>query len=325
MFTENLNFAIAFLAGIVSFVSPCILPIIPSYLSFIGGISYTELAGKKSSRWGIFIKTLFFVAGFSIIFIALGVVFSSAGSVLRGVSRLFNMAAGTVVIVLGLNFTFDFWKILNVDKRFYLKKRPKGIFGSVLIGMAFGAGWTPCIGPILASILFLAGTSSRIFQGIALLAVYSIGLGMPFILAGFFFSTFQKQMEKIKPYLHTIKIASGMFLIILGILIFIGSFARMNALLFTMAGNLEAWSETDPSGPRLFFGFIFLIFSLGLIFFYVRRVFRIISSPDLSMRSFFLPGRLLFVLFFTATAILSFTGILNISKIFTLWLTFQGI
>lgn len=325
MFTENLNFAIAFLAGIISFLSPCILPIIPSYLSFIGGISYTELASKTISKRGIFIKTLFFVAGFSLIFIALGVVFSSAGTALSGASRLVNMVAGTIVIVLGLNFIFDFWKILSMDKRFHFQKRPHGMFGSALLGMAFGAGWTPCVGPILASILFLAGTSSRIFQGTALLAVYSIGLGIPFILAGLFFSTFQKQTEKIKPHLYTIKIVSGVFLIILGVLIFTGSFAKMNVFLFTLAGHLEAWNEGDPLGPRLLFGSIFLIFSFVLLFFYFRRVFRRISGSDLSIQSFFLPGRLIFILFFAATAILSFTGILNIPKVITLWLTFQGI
>jgi cytochrome c-type biogenesis protein len=212
-----------------------------------------------------------------------------------------------------------------MDKRFHFQKRPHGVIGSVLLGMAFGAGWTPCIGPILASILFLAGTSSRIFQGTALLAVYSFGLGIPFILAGLFFSTFQMQMEKIRPHLHTIKIASGVLLIILGVLIFIGSFAKMNVFLFTLAGQLEAWNEGDPLGPRLLFGSIFLIFSFVLLFFYFRRVFRRISSSDLSIQLFFLPGRLIFILFFAATAILSFTGILNIPKIITLWLTFQGI
>ncbi len=325
MVTENLNFAIAFLAGIISFISPCILPIIPSYLSFIGGISYTELAGKKISKWGIFIKTLFFVAGFSIIFIALGVVFSSAGTALSGASRLVNMVAGTVVIVLGLNFIFDFWKILSMDKRVHFQKRPSGIIGSVLLGMAFGAGWTPCVGPILASILFLAGASSRIFEGTALLAVYSFGLGIPFILAGLFFSTFETQMKKIRPHLHTIKIASGVFLIILGVLIFMGSFAKMNVFLFTLAGDLEAWNEVDPLGPRLLFGLILLIFSLVLTFFYLMRVFRMRSSADLSIQSFFLPLRLMSILFFAATAILTFTGTLNIPKIIALWLTFQGI
>lgn len=137
---------------------------------------------------------------------------------------------------------------------------------------------------------------------------------------------FERRILKgFRPHLHTIKIASGVFLIILGVLIFMGSFAKMNVFLFTLAGDLEAWNECDPLEPRLLFGLILLIFSLVLTFFYLRGVFRMRSSADLSIQSFFLPLRLMFILFFAATAILTFTGTLDIPKIIALWLTFQGI
>ncbi len=323
--TENLNFAIAFLAGIISFISPCILPVIPSYLSFIGGITYNELIDKKISRWGIFIKTLFFISGFSVIFIVLGFVFSGVITSFGGASRIINMIAGTIVIVLGLNYIFDFFKILNIEKKFHFKKRPRGAVGSMLLGMAFGAGWTPCIGPILASILFLAGTSGQGLQGTVLLAFYSAGLGIPFILAGLFFSSYQNRMEKLKQHFHKIKIGSGVFLLIIGVLIFFGSLSRINTFFFKIAGNLEAWRGDNPSCPRLLFFIIFLIISITLIFFYIKRALRIIRSSGSTLKSFIFPARLILIVFFIGTTILSFSGILDIPKIIILWMTFQGI
>ncbi len=323
--TENLNFAIAFLAGIISFISPCILPVIPSYLSFIGGITYNELIDKNISRWGIFIKTLFFISGFSVIFIVLGVVFSGVITAFGGASRIIDMIAGTIVIVLGLNYIFDFFKILNMEKKFHFKKRPRGAVGSMLLGMAFGAGWTPCIGPILASILFLAGTSGQGTQGTVLLAFYSAGLGIPFLLAGLFFSSYQNRMEKLKQHFHKIKIGSGVFLLIIGVLIFFGSLNRINTFFFKIAGNLEAWRGDNPSGPRLLFFIIFLIISITLIFFYIKRALRIIRSSGSTLKSFIFPARLILIVFFIGTTILSFSGILDIPKIIILWMTFQGI
>lgn len=322
---QNINLAIAFLAGIISFISPCILPVIPSYLSFIGGISYSDLKESKTSRWAIFVKTLFFVIGFSVIFVVLGVVFSGVGTALSGASRLISMLAGTVVIALGLNFIFDFWKVLSVEKRFHYQGRPPGVVGPVLLGMAFGAGWTPCIGPILASILFLAGTSGQGFQGTVLLAVYSAGLGVPFILAGLFFSSFQKRLEKFKPYLHTVKVASGVFLVFVGLLIFFGSLTKINVFFFKLAGRLEAWSEENPSGPRLLFSIPFLILSLTIILFYLKRAFSSVTSSGLSLKSLIFPVRLILIAFLTGLTILSFSDLVDIPKLIVLWLSFQGI
>jgi len=322
---ENINLAIAFAAGIISFLSPCILPIIPSYLSFIGGISAKELTNSRTLKWGIFINTLFFVLGFSIIFIFFGIVFSSMGTALSGISNITNKIAGIIVILFGLNFIFSFWKLLNIEKKFYFKKKPNGIIGSVLLGMAFAGGWTPCIGPILASILFLAGTTEQGLRGSILLASYSVGLGVPFVLAGLFISFFQKRMEKLKQHLNIIKSVSGIFLIMIGILIFSGNLARLNIFFFNMARNLESWSQENPLGPRILFGISFLILPITMIFFYIKHILMIKKSSNLKIKDFILPVRLTIIISFISLSALSFSGILDISKIVVSWFVFQGI
>ena len=172
---ENINFILAFIAGVISFISPCILPVIPSYLSFIGGVSYDELADRKTSKWGILIKTLFFIAGFSIVFTTFGVVFSSVGASLSGASRIVDMVAGSIVIILGLNFIFDFIKILNMEIKFHYRKSPRGVVGSTLLGMAFAAGWTPCIGsPVMP--LIICPEQSTPGSGSLILKINSSGL-----------------------------------------------------------------------------------------------------------------------------------------------------
>jgi len=322
---QNVNIIIAFSAGIISFISPCILPVIPSYLSFIGGVSYSELVDKKTSKWGIFLKSLIFVAGFSLVFTALGVIFSSVGFAFSGASRIINMAAGSIVIILGLNYMFNFIKILNIEKKLQFRKRRSGAVGPLLLGMAFAAGWTPCIGPILASILFLAGTSGQGLEGAALLAIYSAGLGLPFILAGLFFSSYQNRMKKLSRHLYKIKIASGILLVAIGVLIFFGSLARLNSLFFAMAGNLDAWAGGNPAGPRILFFSIFLFFSIVLIFFYIRRVRKVKLQSGFDKKLFVYPARLILIVIFLSASILTLSGALDIPKLIVNWLTFQGI
>jgi cytochrome c-type biogenesis protein len=316
---------IAFSAGIISFVSPCILPVIPSYLSFIGGVSYSELVERKTSKWGILVKSLVFVAGFSLVFTALGVVFSSVGFAFSGASKVINMAAGSIVIILGLNYMFNFIKILNIEKKMQFRKRPSGAVGPALLGMAFAAGWTPCIGPILASILFLAGTSGQGLEGAVLLAFYSAGLGIPFILAGLFFSSYQNRMKGLSRHLFKIKIISGILLVAIGVLIFFGSLAQLNTFFFTMAGNLNAWASENPTGPRILFFAIFLFLSLVLIFFYIRKVRRGIPVSGNEKNISVYPGRLVIIAVFLSVSILTISGALDIPKMIINWLTFQGI
>jgi cytochrome c-type biogenesis protein len=212
-----------------------------------------------------------------------------------------------------------------MEKKFHYRKSPRGVVGSTLLGMAFAAGWTPCIGSILASILFLAGTSGQGIRGAALLAVYSAGLGIPFIFAGLYFSSFQKRFEKIGKHLQTIKIVSGIFLVIIGILIFFGNLSQINIYFFSMAGNLESWGENNPMAPRLLFFIIFLVISLALIYSYIKKVNRLITSRGLTAKSFIIPARLILIVFFISTTVLSISGRLEISRMIVRWLTFQGI
>ena len=318
MMTENLSFLIAFAAGVLSFLSPCTLPLIPSYLSFIGGTSFKDLQDQKVARSHILLRTLLFVLGFSILFIALGVIFSGTGLFLSSAGQIINIVAGILVMVLGLNFIFDFWKILNVEKRLHISEKPSSLFGSVLLGMAFGAGWTPCVGPILASILFLAGSSGRVLQGTLLLSVYSLGLGLPFILAGLFFSSFMKSSKKLKPHLNTIRIVSGVFLVFIGLFILLGRLQRVNIFLFRLAGNLDQWGQIAPLQVQLFFGLLFILPALLVAFFYLKKA-------KVEKKYPFRPLPFAFFLTFLLISVLSFTGAITPSRFFTFWFTFQGI
>lgn len=323
--TVNLHLSLAFLAGLLSFLSPCILPLIPSYLSFIGGISLLELQRSRTMRLSIFLQSLFFVLGFSVVFITLGVLFSSTGGILGNAVQLVNIIAGAVVILLGFNFIFDFWKILNREKRVHIDRKPAGFLGSILLGMAFGGGWTPCVGPILASILILAGSSGKMLSGIFLLIAYSAGLGLPFLLAGLFFSQFARQMEKIKPHLNAIRITSGIFLIMIGILILLGRLQRLNIFLFSSAYTLQAWQESSPLLSRLVLSVLFLIPFFLLLFAYIRKSRKVCEQGKLPLKKLIMPGRIIFLSVFLLLSVLSLSGTLNIGAIISYWFTYQGI
>jgi cytochrome c-type biogenesis protein len=316
MMPTNINVLIAFAAGVLSFLSPCVLPLIPSYLSLIGGVSVQELGERRRSR--VFLRTLLFVLGFSIVFIALGVLFSGTGGFLTSATQILNIVAGALVILLGLNFIFNFWKFLNFEKRLHMRSSPTGRLGSLLLGMAFGAGWTPCVGPILASILFLAGSSGGIVQGTLLLAVYSLGLGVPFVLAGLFFSQFLGARERMKRHFKTLRIISGAFLVLIGLLIALGRLQRFNIFLFRLAGWLESWNAASPWQVRLAFTILFLLPAILLGISYLRR-------SRAQGRVPLLPGRAVFLLLFLALAVVTAVGVLDPTGFFTFWFTYQGI
>ncbi|MBN1837651.1 MAG: cytochrome c biogenesis protein CcdA [Spirochaetales bacterium] len=318
MLTENLNVLIAFAAGVLSFLSPCILPLIPSYLSLVGGVSYDELSEGKSGRLRVFLRTLLFVLGFSIVFILLGVLFSGTGGFLSGASRILNIVAGSLVILLGLNFVFNFLKFMTVERRVHVSAKPAGSLGAILLGMAFGAGWTPCVGPILASILFLAGSSGQVLQGSVLLAFYSLGLGVPFLLAGLFFAQFLKQRDRLRAHFKTLRIASGAFLVLIGLLILLGRLQRFNVLLFQASSALQAWRESSPLQVRLFFAALLVVPAVLLIVSIFRR-----ARAEGRLR--FLPGRTLFAAGFLALTALTLGGVVDPTRFFTFWFTFQGI
>ena len=207
---------VAFGAGLISFLSPCVLPLIPGYISYISGSSLDELLEKKSVN--IF-PIILFTLGFSIVFIAFGATATLIGSIFLNNSNELRIAAGIIIIIFSLHIIGIInLKFLNYEKRIYSDQR-KGLFGSVLVGMAFGFGWTPCIGPILGSILALASTETSINRGIILLFFYSLGLALPFVLSGYLIQKFILVSKNLKKKMNLITKIGGSLLLITGILI----------------------------------------------------------------------------------------------------------
>ena len=211
-----IEYLIAFGAGLISFLSPCVLPLIPGYISYISGQSLQEILNKKQTN--IF-PLILFCLGFSTVFVILGASASFLGQTLLQNSEILRILAGIIIVIFSLqligiiNISY-----LNFEKRFDAKESRNILFPYV-IGVAFGFGWTPCIGPILGSILALASLKTTLVQGILLLITYSIGLGIPFILAGYYLGNFLMFSHKAKKYIEKIQKGSGIILIITGILI----------------------------------------------------------------------------------------------------------
>ncbi|TET07885.1 cytochrome c biogenesis protein CcdA [Candidatus Aerophobetes bacterium] len=220
---QNVTFFIALGAGFLSFLSPCVLPLLPSYLSFISGISLDELlAGKKNPRVRrlTIIHSLMFILGFSIVFILLGASASLAGKILLRYQVWIARIGGAFIVLLGVQFTGVInLNFLQKERKFHFREKPIGYLGSSLVGVAFAAGWTPCIGPILASILFYASTANSMLSGIALLGVYSVGFALPFFFLSLGLETFLERYKKLKRHLRWVSIISGIFLIGVGILL----------------------------------------------------------------------------------------------------------
>ena len=207
---------IAFGAGLISFLSPCVLPLIPGYISYISGSSLNELLEKKSVN---ITPIILFTLGFSFVFISFGATASFLGSVILNNSYELRIASGIIIIIFSLHILGIInLNFLNYEKRIYTEKK-SGIFSSLLVGMAFGFGWTPCIGPILGSILALASTEQSLNRGILLLVFYSLGLAIPFILSGYLIQKFLVFSKNIKSKMNIILKSGGALLLITGILI----------------------------------------------------------------------------------------------------------
>ena len=206
---------IAFGAGLISFLSPCVLPLIPGYIAFISGSTYNELLEKKINL----IPIIYFTLGFSIIFVIFGMAATFIGQLLLKNSNILRIIAGLIIIVFSLQ-VIGILKLnfLNFEKKYYSKNN-KGLFGSIILGMAFAFGWTPCIGPILGSILILASTEESINRGIFLLLFYSLGLAIPFVLSGYLFQKFITVSKNLKKRMNLIKKIGGSLLLLTGILI----------------------------------------------------------------------------------------------------------
>ena len=221
---SEIGIGIAFAAGVVSFLSPCVLPLVPGYVSFMSGLSLEELTrgGNRPAvirRAGL--GSGFFVLGFTAVFTALGASASAAGRLLEAYMPVLSKLAGGVIVVFGLHMMGVFQiKWLFYEKRIPFGKFAPGPGGAFLMGMAFAFGWTPCIGPILAGILTLAAKQSTVYQGMFLLFVYSLGLGIPFILTGFGTAAFMRFFARYKRYIRWGEVASGALLVLVGALIF---------------------------------------------------------------------------------------------------------
>jgi cytochrome c-type biogenesis protein len=225
------SFGGAFVAGLLSFVSPCVLPIVPAYLAYLAGLSFEELKAEnpttKAARQ-IAIAAIAFVLGFSTIFIALGATASLIGQTMARYFDTLAVIAGVVIIVLGLHFLGVFrigW--LYREARFQVARKPAGILGAYIVGLAFAFGWTPCVGPVLAAILFMAGAEGTATRGAALLAVYSAGMGIPFIIAALFAGPFIGWAGRFRKQMHRVEMAMGIILIITGILFITGQIATL--------------------------------------------------------------------------------------------------
>jgi cytochrome c-type biogenesis protein len=221
----------AFAAGLVSFLSPCVLPLVPGYISIISGSSLDQLKAqeKDSSIFRtVLTNSILFIVGFSITFILLGASATWIGQLLISRMRLFGQLAGIVLIVFGIHLT-GIIKInaLYKDKRFHNVKKPRGLLGAFVLGLAFAFGWTPCIGPILAGILTIASTKQTVTEGMFLLAIYSAGLGIPFLLTSLALNQFLAFYSRFKRHFHAVEVASGALVIAVGLLILTGSLSRL--------------------------------------------------------------------------------------------------
>ncbi len=223
----------AFFAGVLSFLSPCVLPLVPGYVSLISGASVETLqtADRKLLRT-VMLNSLCFILGFSVVFISLGAVATSVGQLTQQYHRPLAIFAGVMIIIFGLHLTGIF-KInaLYSDKRLHSVKGGSSPLGSFLIGFAFAFGWTPCIGPILAGILLLAGSQDTVLKGILLLAVYSAGLAVPFLLTSLGVNRFLGFYARFRRHLHTVEVISGALLIVFGLLIALGRFSMLSGYL----------------------------------------------------------------------------------------------
>ena len=221
----------AFAAGILSFLSPCVLPLVPSFLTYLTGLTFADLQAEHPThivRRQTIIHSLLFIVGFTIVFVMLGASATFVGSFLRENMQIMRRVGAILIIFFGLHVCGLLpISLLLGEKRVNMRHKPAGYFGSVIVGITFAAGWTPCIGPILASILMVAAAESTVYRGIILLLVYSLGLGIPFFLSALAIHRFLTLFNRFKKHIRLFEIITGFFLIIVGILIFFDKLTLM--------------------------------------------------------------------------------------------------
>lgn len=219
MLIETVSFHAAFIAGLLSFFSPCVLPLIPAYFTFVTGFSLDQLTHNPDAgiQRKVLLSTLLFVFGFSLIFILLGASATLVGRLVSDYTAIVMLMGGVLMGILGIHLTGLFRiHLLDFDRHINIKKRPMHMLSALLIGMAFGAGWSPCVGPLLGSILMIAGSKETIGEGILLLSVYSIGLGLPFIILSFFINRLLDWVKKASRMMSCLNKGAGILLILMG-------------------------------------------------------------------------------------------------------------
>jgi len=233
----TVSFGLAFIAGVVSFLSPCILPVVPSYLAFVSGLTFGDMADHPTPevRRAAVLHSVLFVTGFSLVFMTMGLAATAAGSAIAGALPLVNRIGGGVMVLFGLHVMGLLripWLSGELGPR--LEARPTGPIGSLIVGIAFGAGWTPCIGPILGSILLYASLETTMLQGALLLGTYALGLGIPFVLASVALNWFIAGSAVARAWIVPLQRVAGTVLVLIGLLMVSGRFTTMTAFLAGM-------------------------------------------------------------------------------------------
>jgi cytochrome c-type biogenesis protein len=328
--TGELSILLTFTAGLFSFLSPCVLPLIPSYLFFLGGIGLGAETGEPGSSGkhasapreagsgDVFVRprliavTAIFILGFSTIFVVMSLLLSGTFLLMGGVTRYINIAAGIIVIILGLNVIFNFLGFLNYEKRFHPTKRPRGFAGAFLTGLAFGAGWTPCVGPILGSILLMAGQNGRMGQAALYLVFYSAGLGLPFLGAALFFNRFFKYAKKLRVHLPLIQRISGIFLIGIGLFMLPGRYQALFIVLMKTQWTFINWTQSGEPLVRALPALLF--FSIAAL----PPAVQLLRKKPLCS-----PGLIIFSGIFVIFGIVQAAGILDGAGLLARWLIYQ--
>jgi len=237
MNTQNISLTTAFIAGLLSFLSPCVLPLVPVYLGYMTGTAIGSF--QKANRPKTLIHALFFVVGFSIIFVLLGAAAGLIGNIIYPIMPYVAKVGGLILIIFGLHTTgLVPIPFLNLEKRLEFTEGGKSYWSSLLVGMIFAAGWTPCVGPVLSGILLMAADSQTVGAGAMLLAGYALGLGLPFLIVAGVVDTALPVLRKMNRHLHTVSVVAGSLLIAMGILLLTGLF---DSLVFWLNSTLSSW------------------------------------------------------------------------------------
>lgn len=341
------GFFAAAAAGLLSFISPCVLPLVPAYLSYISGSTAAQLS-SPDSKGRILVRSLAFSLGFTIAFTLLGVVFSG-GAMFVGRSpfaQYIGIAGGILVVILGLNMVFDFLKFLGSDARLIGKfsgKEGKGFFGALALGFAFAAGWSPCIGPILASILLMASREGDAGKAALLLSAYSLGFALPFIASGLFFDRLRPLMRYLAKHGKTVRIVSGLVLVAFGAAMAAGSLGSLSALAAWAGYSLQDFIQAKPGAARLAGAGIWALAALAAALSGRSRPSQDLESQGLESQGRYsqgsgspIPeaqasgrsrrkGRILAAAALGAAGLLEALGVFSILGLAAAWLTFAGI